>query len=111
MEIEIKSTNDNKLLGRKEIEAKVSFDGPTPKRNEVLEAVSKKVGMNPDFAVLRQIVNEYGIQRVAVVVHAYENKERMEKIEPEHLRSRGMTKEAREAASPKKEKKTKKNKK
>jgi|SRR3989339_1491063 len=107
MEIEIKNTSDNKLLGRREIEAKVSYNGPTPKRQEVLEAVSKKVGMNPDFAVLRQIVNEYGIQRIAVVVHAYQNKERLEKVEPAHLRSRGMTGDA----APKKEKKAKKNKK
>ncbi|HID72298.1 TPA: hypothetical protein EYP38_00015, partial [Candidatus Micrarchaeota archaeon] len=88
LDTEIKSTSDNPLLNRKEIEAIVSFDGATPSRKELKEAICGKAGANPDLTVLREVNNEYGIKRVTVTAHVYANKEALSKVEPEHMRKR-----------------------
>jgi ribosomal protein S24E len=88
MSVDIKSKTDNKLLSRKEIEAEVTFDGPTPKREELRQAISAKIGANPDLTVLREVKNTYGRKAVSVVAHAYSSKETLMQTEPEHIRRR-----------------------
>ncbi|MFH1393609.1 MAG: hypothetical protein ABII71_05885 [Candidatus Micrarchaeota archaeon] len=88
METEIKNSSDNPLLGRKEIKAIVSFDGATPNRKELKEAICGKAAANPDLTVLREVNNEFGLKRVTCVVHVYENKETLARVEPEHMRKR-----------------------
>ena len=88
MSVDIKSKTDNKLLSRKEIEAEVTFDGPTPKREELRQAISAKIGANPDLTVLREVKNTYGRKAVSVVAHAYSSKETLVQTEPEYIRRR-----------------------
>ena len=88
MEVKIESTKENKLLNRKEIEAYVHFDGATPSRKEIKESISGKIGANPDLVVLCSVVNEFGVKRVRVSVHAYENEETLKKTEAEYMLKR-----------------------
>jgi len=117
MEVEIISSKDNKLLDRKEINAVVHFEGPTPTRKEIRESVSTKVGLNPDLTILSSMANEFGAKKVRVVAHAYKDVKKLAEVEPEHLRKRdgiGMPAEKKEgekaggetpAEAPEKEKK------
>jgi ribosomal protein S24E len=88
MEVEIISSKDNKLLDRKEINAVVHFEGATPARKEIREAVSTKVGLNPDLTVLSSIVNEFGAKQVRVLAHSYNDMKKLMETEPEYLRKR-----------------------
>lgn len=88
METEITKKEENKMLGRKEVSATVSFTGPTPKRKEIKDSVCGKIGANPDLVALREIKNEYGTRKVGVKAHVYESKEQMSKVEPEHIRKK-----------------------
>ena len=88
MNVKVVNKVENKLLARKEVEAQLSYRGATPKRTEMREELAKKISCDPDLLVLREVKNEYGIQRVKVVAHAYENKEQLEKVEPEYIRKR-----------------------
>lgn len=88
MNVDIKSKTDNKLLDRKEIDAVVTFDGATPSKNDLRQAICGKAGLNPDLVVLSEIHTGYGIQSVKVIAHAYENKESLMSVEPEHMKKR-----------------------
>lgn len=96
MEVKIETTTENKLLDRKEIDATVHFSGPTPPRKEIKDAICGKIGANPDLVVLRSVQNEFGVKRVKVSAHVYENAEKMKSTEPEYIVKReGMGEEAK----------------
>jgi len=104
MSVNITSKTDNKLLERKEIEAEITFDGPTPTRAELRQAISVKVGANPDLTVLREVRNTFGRKAVNVVAHAYSNKEILMQTEPEYVRRRdGVGVEEKKEEKPKEE--------
>lgn len=88
MEIKIEKTTDNKLLDRKELEAFVHFDGATPARGEIKSAICGKVGANPELVVLRSVANEFGLKRVRVSAHVYEDMGALKKNEPLFIQKR-----------------------
>jgi len=98
MNVNIISTTENKLLDRREIEAEITFDGPTPKRAELKQAIGGKAGLNPELMVLSRVSNTFGTHSVHVVVHAYADKDKLMSIEAYHLK-------VREGFAQKKEKK------
>lgn len=85
MNVNVISKSDNAVLERKEIEAEVSFDGPTPSREEMRKAICAKVGANPDLTVLREVNSSFGKQSVKVVAHAYADKGKMAATEPGYI--------------------------
>ncbi|VVC02053.1 30S ribosomal protein S24e [uncultured archaeon] len=85
MQTEIVSKTENKLLGRTEIDAVISFDGKTPGRKEIRESVSTKIGLNPDLTVLRSVESQFGMNKIAVTAHSYADKEKLMKTEPKHI--------------------------
>ncbi len=97
MEVKITQTRDSPLLGRKEVEAEVHFTGATPTRKDIKETICGKIGANRDLAVLREVHNEYGMRRVTVLLHIYENEEKLRSIEPAHMvKKEGLEKKAEE---------------
>jgi small subunit ribosomal protein S24e len=106
MDIEIKSKNDNKLFQRKEVLAYVYFTGTTPKRSELKAEVANKVVANPDNCVVRCVENEFGMKRVKVALHVYEDVNQLKKFEPryvlvrEGLEQKKQKKDKKKAAAP-----------
>ncbi len=102
MNVNLISTTENKLLERKEIEAEVSFDGPTPKRAEIKDAVCQKVAANPELVVLRKVSSSFGRKSVRVVAYAYSAKEKLDATEPIYIRVREgmMAKPEKKKAAP-----------
>lgn len=88
MDVEIISSKDNKLLDRKEINAIVQFEGATPARKELREAVSTKIGLNPDLTILNSVVNEFGVKKIRLLAHSYKDMKKLMEVEPEYLRKR-----------------------
>ncbi len=88
MNVNILANVDNKLFERKEIEAEVGFEGATPKRAQLKEAVSHKVGANPELVVLRKVQSYFGRHTVKVLAHVYSAKEKIMDIEPVHIKVR-----------------------
>lgn len=107
MNVDIKTKTDNQLLGRKEIEAEVSYTGATPSRADLKQAICGKVGVNPDMSVVREVQTTYGKQMAKVVLHTYEKMEKLMEVEPEHIRKRDKVgeapKEEAKAEAPKEE--------
>ena len=105
MNVDILSSNENKLLDRREIKAEIFFDGATPKRAELKQAVGGKLGINPDLMALRSLESAYGKRAVKVVIHAYPSKEKLMATEPNHIKIREglmQKEEKKKAEAPKK---------
>jgi small subunit ribosomal protein S24e len=93
MEIEIVQDRENPLLERREIEFRVSHpNAPTPRRVEVLDALSKKLGVDPNLIVIRRISTLHGRTYSSGLAHVYRRLETLLSIEPKYLLERGKPK-------------------
>jgi len=88
MNVNVLSTHENKLLDRKEVEAEIAFDGATPKRADLKQAISGKIAANPDFMVLRKVASSFGKKSVKITAFVYHSKESLMSIEPVHVKVR-----------------------
>jgi ribosomal protein S24E len=97
MEMEILRERENPLLERKEVEFRISHpNAPTPKRAEVLDLLSKKLGVKPELVVIRRISTLHGRSYSSGLAHVYQRAERLLSVEPKHLLERGKPKEKTE---------------
>ncbi|MGB9631059.1 MAG: 30S ribosomal protein S24e [Candidatus Methanodesulfokora sp.] len=76
---------ENKLLNRVEVIARVGFPGGTPKRAEIREEISKRLGKPVDLVFIRKIITEYGKREALVTATVYNRKEDALKFEPAHI--------------------------
>ena len=83
MNIKILNSKDNKLIGRKEIEFEMDYE-KMPKREEILEMLSKVGKYNKEFLIIKEIKNVNGIRKSKGIAYEYENKEKIEKFEPKY---------------------------
>jgi len=88
MNVEILSSKENQLLGRKEVEATVMFDSATPKRAELKQAIGGKIAANPDLMVIRKVTSHFGARSVKVLSYVYPSKEVLMSVEPKHVKIR-----------------------
>lgn len=80
MSVKIISETENKLLNRKEIVARITYEGITPNRDAVKDLLKIKGNV-----VIRKIEPEYG--RTSALVHAvsYADKKFLETVEAKHI--------------------------
>jgi len=84
--IELVSKFENPLLYRTEYVFRIDHEGhSTPSREEVRKTVSERLGVPFDLIVVRKIRTEYGVNVSLAEVFVYTDKEKMLKIEPEHI--------------------------
>ena len=88
MNLDIKEKNENKMLEREEIKAKLSFEGKTPSRKDVHKKATSALGAKPELVIIKKIETRYGEQQADITIYKYANKEVLEKLEPEYLRKK-----------------------
>ena len=81
MSLKIISEKVNQIIGRKEVTAEVSFSGPTPKKEDIKNMISSKIGSEPSLVAIRVIDNIYGEQKAKVVAMIYNDAATMSKLE------------------------------
>jgi len=70
--VNVLSTKENKVLGRKEAVVEIEHAGkPTPVRKVMLPHVAKAIGVNPDTVVIQKIFTKTGRGASKVYVFAY----------------------------------------
>ncbi len=100
MEGNIIKESSNPLLHRREVLMEIRFEGATPSREKVREAVIAKLGSNPKLTVVKKIQQDTGMHRVIVVAYVYNNEEAIRRIEPLYvLKRNGLIKEEGSNAS------------
>ncbi len=85
MELEIVRRRENPLLQREEVIARVRFEGGTPSRKEIREALAKELGKPVGNLFIRRIITEYGKEEAEVVAMAYNSRAFALLIEPDHI--------------------------
>jgi len=103
MNFEIKEKKENNLLERTEVDAIVSFDGPTPSIQQMRDIVVQKLGCNPDLMVIRKVESSFGMQQVSVRAHIYKSPEKMKTIEEAYVLKKNNLVEEEKKEAPKEE--------
>jgi len=80
MDIKILNENENPLFNRKEIKGKIKTES-SPKREEVIEALSKKYSTDVDNVKIKGIKGSFGSNEFKVEANVYLSKEDKEGIE------------------------------
>ncbi|MFH1173632.1 MAG: hypothetical protein V1725_00685 [archaeon] len=80
MDVSILSKNENQLLSRQEIKAKLSFEGAIPSRKNVRKAVAESAKAKEDLVLIRKIQPKYGEQSALVTAYVFENVETFQKL-------------------------------
>ena len=83
------SQRENKVIQRREAVLRIEHRGRgTPSRQDVIEAVSKLLGVDKSLVVVRRIETEYGRDASRAWVHIYSDRSVLERFEPKHLLQR-----------------------
>ncbi len=80
MELKITSDNENKLLGRREVCASATYTEKTPTKDEVKEALCKKMSLDPALVEIREIRQQYGLRVSDITAFAYSDADTMAKL-------------------------------
>ncbi|MFH2020321.1 MAG: hypothetical protein ABIJ34_02840 [archaeon] len=82
--MEILKERDMKLLSRKRVSLMMGTKG-TPARYDILKEVAKKCGAKEDHIVIKHIYSQFGKPMSKVIVHVYDDKDKIKIFEHENL--------------------------
>jgi len=85
MDLELLKERDTPLLSRKRYTYYMTFQGPTPTRLQIRDAVAKKAGSKPELTIIKHVYNRYGIEKAKVIAHVYSKKEDLDRYEEKVL--------------------------
>ncbi len=89
MEITIVKDVKNPLLERREIEAIIAFQGPTPKRDEVLVELAKVLKVDDTHVEVDKIYQRFGRQEAKVIAFVFDKPVREKKVEVKEEKEEG----------------------
>jgi small subunit ribosomal protein S24e len=92
MEIEVVKDRRNDLLGRREIEFLLSYDGATPARTQVQGKLSAVLSLKENLVVIDTMKTSFGAPRLRGTARVYDSEERKAKTERPYLSARGKPK-------------------
>jgi len=89
MEVRIVDRKENRLLDREELYVIIDHKGEaTPKREDLRKKIAAMVGKSEDLVIVYKILSMYGVQKSKAIVHVYNNKDTILKVEPRHILKR-----------------------
>lgn len=98
MEIEVTRETRNELLGRREVEFVLHFDGPTPSRIQVLGKLAAMLNTKENLLALDSMKTQFGMTSCSGQARIYDTEEGRNKTEREFLLRRGVPKPKEEGA-------------
>lgn len=85
MDLTITKQTQNPLLSRTEVEAKIIFEGATPKRVDVQKALAESLKSEEKMVIVQTIQTSFGHAQAQVVAHAYSDEASMKANERANL--------------------------
>ncbi len=98
MDISIIKENELPLLGRRDVTARVAFQGATPGRAQLRGALAHKLNTKEPLVIVRRIATSFGEQASVVEASAYKDAASLDRFEQAHIRKRHGEEPATEAA-------------
>ena len=80
--MEIKTQKDSGLMSRKEVTAKVTYTGPTPKSAEIKKSLASKMSVDEKLIVIKHVYPVFGTGSAEVIAYAYKDEKALSDIEP-----------------------------
>jgi len=81
MDISIIEEKNNTLLNRKELKFNVTFEGPTPARNDVKSKLAAMLNVPIELLIVQGMRNMFGKQELSGYARVYEDASRMKEVE------------------------------
>jgi len=85
MDLKVVNEKNDKIFGRKVIEAELSFEGTVPSRGKVLELAASKLKAKNNAIVVRSISPAYGGGKAKVEIAVYDDASKIAEIELNHV--------------------------
>jgi small subunit ribosomal protein S24e len=98
MEITIAEDKRNELLKRREIFFRVTYEGPTPSRQQVLDKLTALLNLTANLTVIDSLTTRFGKTEVTGKARVYDTEDMKVQIERSYLLQRGKKAEATEKA-------------
>ncbi|OPX73076.1 MAG: 30S ribosomal protein S24e [Methanoregulaceae archaeon PtaB.Bin108] len=98
MEFEVTRDTRNELLGRREVDFSLSFDGATPSRMQVVGKLAAVLNVPEKQVVLDSLKTSFGLTACTGSARVYDTEERRNQIERSFLLKRGVPKPKEEGA-------------
>jgi len=92
MEFEFIRDERNELLARRELGFVLTFEGPTPSRQEILGKLCALKNINEQVIVLDSLKTTFGKQEILGTARVYDDAETLNKTEREYLMKRSQAK-------------------
>ena len=81
MKLNIIAEKKSDLLGRKEFEFNIEFEGSTPKTNDVKSEIAKLTKLEENLIVIKAIKNKYGEEKAIAYAYIYTSLDDLKKLE------------------------------
>ncbi len=98
MEFEVTRDTRNELLGRREVDFSLSFDGATPSRMQIVGKIAAVLNVPEKQVVLDSLKSSFGLTACTGSARVYDTEERRNQIEHAFLLARGVPKPKEEGA-------------
>ena len=98
--MEILKNIENKLLKRKEIEARLDNSSKTPSREEVKKAIAKQLKVDESLVIVNEVVHDFGDPDVYIKAKVYNSVEDLKVNARPHMikRNTSQSEESQEEA-------------
>ena len=81
MKLKIIQEKDSKLFNRKELTYESSFEGKTPKNEEVKKAIAEAAKVKEDLILIKKIHQKFGTPTATIYAKIYATEEALKKAE------------------------------
>jgi small subunit ribosomal protein S24e len=98
MEFEVTRDIRNELLGRREVDFSLSFDGATPSRMQVVGKLAAVLNVPEKQVALDSLKTSFGLTACTGSARVYDTEERRNQIERAFVLTRGVPKPKEEGA-------------
>ncbi len=88
MDINIIENKYNPLLNRHEVDFNVSFEGPTPSRNDIRSKLAAMLNKPLELLIIQKVDNYFGKQEAKGYAKIYDDEQSMKKLENEYVLNR-----------------------
>lgn len=85
MIMEVLKEKDMKLLSRKRLTLLVENKGATPSRQDLVKEIAKKFKTDEELVIIKHIYQQFGKNKTKLMVHIYEDKDKMKIFEHANL--------------------------
>jgi small subunit ribosomal protein S24e len=99
MDVQITSDKRNELLGRRELEFTLRYEGGTPSRMQIIGKLCALLNTKENQIVVGNLKTGFGKAEAAGTARIYDSEESRSRVERPHLMARGMPKAKQEGAA------------